>query len=183
MSSRNWIIPLPLNFDHRSTPAVGLIPCHGIDCREFPLVRLDRTGKPYAPCDATITVRKCKRRYDLLPSDIPDQTIERVLEMAADVATMPREHREYLAKAWNVTTEELINGSLNKTSESAAPASVTEPAREIPSPAGISKSTGESSEPAANPAAEPIDDDDTSAEGRKSVTGDRELDVAMGYSG
>lgn len=115
MSSREWIIPLPEDYLHKGRRAVGLIPCHGHDCDEYILVRLDVRGRPYAPCDGTITGRGCKpknpnggaRRYDLIVSDLPPQTRQHALSMIDDFQHMPTETRELLISAWQFSETEI----------------------------------------------------------------------------
>lgn len=185
--SRDWIIPLPLGYQHRGQTVIGLMPCHGFNCPEFILVRLDKNGIPYAPCDSVLTVRGCKRRYYLVRDDIPDQAIATVLSMAGDVAIMPIEYQGFLARAWNVTKEELINGRLTKTDQERSVEPATQPAKNLEKPAGISETPG-SSEPEQSAISEsepePTADAEDSpvAEGGESFTGDTEYDRAMGYT-
>jgi len=181
MSSRDWIIPLPPGFEHEGRRAVGFMPCHGGSCDEFMLVRMDKKGALYAPCDKAVTVRGCGRRYDLLAGDLPEQTLERVRALADDVRAMPREHQEYLAKAWGKTIEELTHDTEEADQEKRA-------SLEIPG-------SVETGEPSGNQGIRAGDDDgdlagagddgegDPAPESAGSWTGDPELDHALGWAG
>ena len=101
MASRDWIVPFPAGYTLRGRSCVGLIPCHG--CDEWPVVRLDKRGHPYASCDAFSTTNPCGRRYDFVEGDVAvPREKQEARNRLAELPDLTLTARQMLATAWGV---------------------------------------------------------------------------------
>ncbi len=121
MIDPDLIIPLPPGSvseaikDGQTKQVVGLYPCFG-GCKQYALVKLDNSGKPYMACTPheVTHLGGCGRTYGE-KRHIPEQTRERYqdrLEFLSKHQPVPDAYKRYLENAWG--PEEPEEGEANE---------------------------------------------------------------------